>query len=467
MNKEKMKKLREKLKLSKFAFTLIELLAVIIVIALLLTIIAPKVKKTLNDAEKNTNMTSAQNLVKASEFRYSNDNITGNTKNIILTYPQDKDSNILDYSGASPEAGRIKIKPNGKIAMAVKFGDLCYTKSYTSNDINVIPYDESTCNENSEVFEGYDIQDLVTSGDGLYQAKGEQGRYVFRGANPNNYIKLTENGVDEIYRIVSYEPDGTIKVVRNEVVNETWDTSGGRTPTSENTFCYVGPSGCAAWGNQNDTLFKGEPLGDTFHYEYYENNYTTELTSGLAVGRTLTTSSTLNIYLNGEWLENSGLSQYIESHDFNVGPVNYKSTSDGDKGLLREKEEESLYTWNGKVGLLTVTEYAESSTNPTCTSVYSDWSVDSDSATFVSPCSVDNYNLSPDVFASNPNTAIATITPKDAYAMNPSDIWQVYPNHGFGYERASFIFLSLPAFYLKATTNLGGTGTSSDPYYIK
>ncbi len=452
-----MSEIKEK-KLSKFGFTLIELLAVIVVIALLLTIIAPKIKKTLTDAEKNTNMTSAQNLVKASELRYSSDNVTGNNKNIILTYPQDKDSNILDYSGASPEAGRIKIKPNGKIAMAVKFGDLCYTKSYTSNDINVIPYDESTCNENSEVFEGYDIQDLVTSGDGLYQAKGEQGRYVFRGANPNNYIKLTENGVDEIYRIVSYEPDGTIKVVRNNIMNEgmTWDASAER-----DGFCYSGGfAGCNVWGNQEDTLFKGESLGDDFHYEYYENNYTTELTRGIKTGK-VTKSSTLNIYLNGEWLENSGLSQYIESHDFNVGPVYYKSSSDGDKGLLREKEEASLYTWNGKVGLLNITEYAESSTNSACTSVYSN--------TFTAgnnnnPCSIDNYNQSFDV---NPPHFLATLTPKDVDEMNPSNIWSVNGTANYGFERASFTYSYRPAFYLKATINLGGTGTSSDPYYIK
>lgn len=34
---------------------------------------------------------------------------------------------------------------------------------------------------------------VVTSGDGLYEDSTESGRYVFRGANPNNFIKLGDD----------------------------------------------------------------------------------------------------------------------------------------------------------------------------------------------------------------------------------------------------------------------------------
>ena len=52
----------------KNGFTLVELLAVIIILGLIAVLIVPKVVNMLDDAEKNTNMTSAENLIKAKGF---------------------------------------------------------------------------------------------------------------------------------------------------------------------------------------------------------------------------------------------------------------------------------------------------------------------------------------------------------------------------------------------------------------
>ena len=56
--------------------------------------------------------------------------------------------------------------------------------------------------------------DVVTSGDGLYEDEYESGRYVYKGTNPNNYIEFN----DELWRIVSKETDGTYKIIRNELL---------------------------------------------------------------------------------------------------------------------------------------------------------------------------------------------------------------------------------------------------------
>ena len=49
-----------------------------------------------------------------------------------------------------------------------------------------------------------DITDnVVTSGDGLYEDEYEEGRYVYRGANPNNYIEFN----NELWRIIAKETD--------------------------------------------------------------------------------------------------------------------------------------------------------------------------------------------------------------------------------------------------------------------
>ena len=72
------------------------------------------------------------------------------------------------------------------------------------------------------------MPEIVTSGDGLYEST-EPDKYIYKGANPNNYIWLDENKDtikqgSETYRIISYESDGTIKVIRDTSIgNYAWD----------------------------------------------------------------------------------------------------------------------------------------------------------------------------------------------------------------------------------------------------
>lgn len=64
----------------------------------------------------------------------------------------------------------------------------------------------------------------MTSGDGLYRDTIENGRYIYKGANPNNYIYIREIGVNIKYRIYSIEDDCSLKVVRKDaIVNMPFD----------------------------------------------------------------------------------------------------------------------------------------------------------------------------------------------------------------------------------------------------
>ena len=74
-----------------------------------------------------------------------------------------------------------------------------------------------------------DEVDIVTSGDGLYADEYEDGKYTYKGANPNNYV--TFNNEEAGWRIISINSDGTIKIMRNSDINTSdnlaWDTAGG------------------------------------------------------------------------------------------------------------------------------------------------------------------------------------------------------------------------------------------------
>ena len=467
--------------MNKKAFTLVELLAVITILGLLAVIIVPKITKTINESEQKTNMTSAKNLVQAAIYKTTNNEITGTVENKKINYTTGENVNYLDYTGTKPTNGQVHIKSNGQIAMAVKFGDYCYLKPYNSNDISTIPYNENTCGENSNVFTNYTMPELATTGDGLYQAIGEPNRYIYRGANPNNYIWLDENddatkASTEIYRIISYESDGTIKVIRDASIESiAWDKrtdeSTGPRHNENNTYCnYTGTYyGCNVWGTQATTYYNDTTLtnlNQEFFYRYFPNNTTQSLQNYSNTG-TVSQNSSLNDYLNTEWEPAQKLDSYIAEHSFNVGGIYYTSSyTGGDKGLSKEKEEQNIYTWNGKIGLMNITEYVEASLNPTCTSVYSNFYYNTNyyqnsTQTITGydnwPCSNRSYNWLPKAITEwflSPN------------AGNRNGVWFVSSSGYFFVYNAYSAYGVRPAFYLKSSIKLGGFGTSEEPYYI-
>lgn len=65
---------------------------------------------------------------------------------------------------------------------------------------------------------------VVENGDGLYKDIYEDGRYIYKGTNPNNYI--TFNDEDVGWRIISVEKDDTIKIIRaSSIENRQWESS--------------------------------------------------------------------------------------------------------------------------------------------------------------------------------------------------------------------------------------------------
>ena len=59
--------------------------------------------------------------------------------------------------------------------------------------------------------------------DGLYADEYESGKYFYKGANPNNYITFN----NEMWRILSIDSSGRIKIVRDELLpSRKWDSTG-------------------------------------------------------------------------------------------------------------------------------------------------------------------------------------------------------------------------------------------------
>ena len=148
---------------------------------------------------------------------------------------------------------------------------------------------------------------VVTSGDGLYKDTYEEGKYIYRGADPNNYITFN----DEMWRIIAVEPDETLKIIKKDSIGaKAWDTS------------YSG-----AWA-----------------------------------------TATLNTFLNDDYynsLTTKAISQ-IQKYNWSVGGIFFSA----DQTFQTDLAQSQSVKWNGNIGLMGALDYVQASTNSNCTSLY-------------------------------------------------------------------------------------------------
>ena len=149
------------------------------------------------------------------------------------------------------------------------------------------------------IYVGNQLVNIAKSGDGLYKDEYEDGRYAYKGTDPDNYIMFN----DELWRIISIESDDSIKIIKNEYesYNMSWDYN--------NVNKWDAPA-------------------------------------------------SLNTYLNTNYLSTLSDTDKIIQHSWNIGPV-IRNNDDLITQIANEKETQ----WSGKVGLITVSEYLRANTN--------------------------------------------------------------------------------------------------------
>ena len=120
---------------------------------------------------------------------------------------------------------------------------------------NQIPVQAATIEKAKDTL----IKTTVTTGDGLYKDEYEEGRYIYKGANPNNYLTFNEETAG--WRILSVEKDGTIKIIKNQSI-------GNMIYNTENTGTYCDNNmansyGCNAWAATNNLTDKTKEFSNT------------------------------------------------------------------------------------------------------------------------------------------------------------------------------------------------------------
>ena len=271
-----------------------------------------------------------------------------------------------------------------------------------------------------------DITDnVVTSGDGLYEDEYEEGRYVYKGGNPNNYIEF--NG--KLWRIISKEADGTYKILRNEALpSRAFDSGGARTTG----YCSQGNAptyGCNAWSSTAHMV--GSP---------------SEFTNGSYTG-SVDADSEILTYLNGEYynsLERT-FKENIVSNTWGTGAVIWQNND-----LQGQITSENRYKWNGNIGLISVSDYIKANSNKeTCGTVNKNNS-------YYSTCKNTNW-----MYISG--TSWWTISPGSIYSYT---VWNINSDgYLYGNDARNSVGVR-PAVFLNSSISLTGDGTESHPFII-
>ena len=253
------------------------------------------------------------------------------------------------------------------------------------------------------------------TGDGLYADIYEDGKCIYKGSDPNNYIMFN----DELWRIISIESDGTFKIMYDG------DGLGATFDHLRNTgYCMGGSNmGCNAWAATSHII--GTP-------SVYNG-----------INRAIESDSQILTYLN-EYLNTITDLNKVVSHNWNIGGV----VSNED--LASQIENEKAYQWNGRIGLITVSEYILANSN---TSQCGNISLNN-ANTSVCPTTNWMYN--------GYNTWFLSPLSNSAFS-----VWYLLMNGSISTRNAIWSHAVQPVVYLDSSLQLTGMGTEDNPFTIK
>ena len=429
------------------AFTLIELLAVIVILAVILVIAIPRILDVIEISKKDSFKNSAQLIADTAEKKKVSDKLLG--KDEEITCKDVAKINDEDYNKCTiifDENGIAKVSITGK----GKFDGLKITNGTKENaevkEITKPTYGMKAVEYISNLLE-YD-------GEGLKKDNTPDQNIRYYGANPNNYVSFN----NELWRIIGVFGNN-VKLIRNEKLGElSWDSS-----ESSVNDGY----GINQWGESKDTsgnIYEGADLKVYLNKMYYGG---TSVTCYNGYNNTTTTCPT-------NTLDETAKSS-IDNHTWNTGAIQYKTRTDtlafysAERGTIGKMCSSGSYcndtvtrktTWTGYVALPYVTDWAYASSESVCET---NMQKQDSSNNYNYICKNNNWMH----YGSTYNDVTWYLSP----FTNPSNanfVWRVNGDGFVRYDFATYPLSVFPTIYLKSNILIeSGKGTSSDPYILK
>ena len=413
------------------AFTLIELLAVIVILAVILVIAIPRILDVIETSKKDSFKNSAQLIADSAEKKKVSDKLLGKDeeitcKDVAKINDEDYASCIISFDSE----GNAKVSITGK----GKFDGLKITNGTKEN---------AEVKEITKPTYGMKATEYITNlleydGEGLKIDNTSDANIRYYGSNPNNYVSFN----NELWRIIGVFGNN-VKLVRSESLGSiSWDSS----ESTINEGWGVNEWSQADLKNYLNTMYYG---GTTVTcYGRYNNGTKTCPTNTLDE-----TSKSL-----------------IDNHIWNTGAIEYNTRTDTLAFYSAERGNETgkictggqwcndtvtrTTEWTGYIGLPYVTDWAYASSESVCET---NMQTKDDSNVYI--CKNNNWMQR--------NTWAWYLSPVGnlSYAFNA---WSVSGGGGAGSNSVASSYAVAPSIYLKSNVLIeSGTGTSSNPYILR
>ena len=320
------------------------------------------------------------------------------------------------------------------------------TSGYAAFSTNITINAKGNIKCNAENVKAKLLKVTTTQGDGLYKDKYEDGRYIYRGENPSNYIIFN----NELWRIIALENDGTIKIIKNNILEKklNYDDINNRDVGSNGTggtYCAKSGNGCNIWASTQNMI--GSP---------------SEFNNGVYSG-TVLKDATLNTYLNNDYYNSlNDDKQYIVYHDYYIGAFEWNQLPMSISNVIQNQiSKEKKYIWNGKIGLASLTDILKASLEEnTC---------QFENITNI-PNNPDYYKCELNTYFKNGNTFYlingrAVANEYVSLTLVLSNIGEI-DDYGAGRENLNE-FVIRPVVFLDSNIKICGEGTENNPYTIK
>ena len=417
------------------AFTLIELLAVIVILAVILVIAIPRILDVIETSKKDSFKNSAQLIADTAEKKKVSDKLLG--KDEEITCKDVAKINDEDYASCTisfDSEGIAKVSITGK----GKFDGLKITNGTKENaEVKEITKPTYGMKATEYITNLYDYD-----GEGLKKDNTSDENIRYYGSNPDNYVSFN----NELWRIIGVFGNN-VKLVRSEKLGElSWDSSA----SSVNNGRGVNEWSQSDLKNYLNTMYYGGTSVTCYNGKYDQTttcptNRLDETSKSLIDNHIWNTGAP-----NDSTLYDSTTNSYdtVEFYNAERGNETGKICS---SGIACNDTVERATTWTGYVGLPYITDYAYASSESDCNT-----KIDN-SSTY--KCKNNNWMHKNDWYWTLSPFAI----PDDA-----GSVWVVGGDEGVSCNGAAFPLSAFPTIYLKSNVLIeSGNGTSSNPYILK
>ena len=426
------------------AFTLVELLAVIVILAIILVIAVPKITDTIKNSKIASFESSAKTIAAQAEKKKMENEILENQNpincnDVVNLNDTDYDSCSITFDG---NTAKVTLVGKGKFeGLSVING----TKdNATAGEVKMPEYGKGT----TYIKALYGSDELRIT-NGLKKDNTSDANIRYEGANPNNYVSFN----DELWRIIGIFGDN-IKLVRTEELGKlSWDSS----DSSVNNGYGVNEWSQADLKEYLNTMYYGGT--SVTCYKLFGNATTTCPTGNL----NLSTKSMINKYT---W--NIGAINREDTNIYNreTRALNTVAFYNAERGSVNGKictsgngcndTVERTTTWQGYVALPYVTDWAYASSETACaTNIHDGYDGHSSNMT----CKKNNWMR---------HAYAMWILSPIAISDGANHVWGVYGDGTVVIDGASNALSVFPSVYLNSNVEItSGSGTSSDPYILK